>query len=131
MKLGNIKGERAVEVIAEIIEPISNIATDERTAKLFRLDKNEGETDRESAIRNFTGKVPDLLKSHKKDVVAILCAINNVKPEDLTLMDIIHGAADLVSDQDFLSLFLSAADSTDEIPPTESSEIVERSEPES
>ena len=131
MKLGNIKGERAVEVIAEIIEPISNIATDKNTANIFRMDRNEGETERESAVRNFTSKVPELLKSHKKDIVTILCAIDNVKPDELKLTDIIHGTIDLLSDQDFLSLFLSAVDRTDEIPPTESSELAERSEPES
>lgn len=131
MKLGEIKGERAVETIAEIIEPIANIAVDPDTSKLFFMERKEGETQRESAIRNFSEKIPDLLKTHKKDILAILCAVNNTEPEDLKLIDIIRGTIDLANDQDFLSLFLSVADSKDGTPPIESSEIAEHSEPES
>ena len=44
MKLSDIKGERTLDVIAEVIEPIANIAEDEKTAALFKREKlPEGE----------------------------------------------------------------------------------------
>ena len=39
MRLSDIKGERTLDVIAEIIEPIANIAEDEAAAELFRREK--------------------------------------------------------------------------------------------
>ena len=35
MKLSDIKGERTLDVIAELIDPISNIASDKVAADLF------------------------------------------------------------------------------------------------
>lgn len=131
MKLAELKGERAIEVIADLITPIANIATDQDNLQLFKVKKQDGETDRESAIRDLTEKVPVLLKSHKKDILAILCAVNGSNPEELSLLDIFHGTAELINDQDFMSLFLSAVKPTEQKSATESSEDAEHSEPES
>ena len=130
MKLGELKGERAVEVIADLIAPIANIANDQESLQLFRSEQKEGESARDSAIRDFTEKVPNLLKTHKKDVLAILCAVNDISPDDLSIMDIIKGAVELVNDQDFLSLFLSSVNQVGKTPPTESSADAGHSEPE-
>lgn len=131
MKLGELKGERAVEVIADLIAPIANIASDQENLKLFKAEKKEGETSRDAAVRDLTEKVPALLRTHKADVLAILCAVNDMSPNDLSAMDIIKGVIELVNDQDFMSLFLSAAKQVDKTPPTESSADAEHSEPES
>ena len=131
MKLSELKGERAVEVIADLIAPITNIATDQDNLKLFRADKREGETDREASIRDFKEKIPNLLRTHKADVLAILCAVNDCDAEKLSLMEIIKGVMDLVNDPDFLSLFFSSVNQAGRTRPTESSVIAEHSEPES
>ena len=131
MKLAELKGERAIEVIADLIAPIANIAVDQDNLKLFRIEKKDGESDRESAVRDLTEKVPVLLRSHKKDILAILCAVNGSDPEELSLLDIFQGTAELLNDQDFLSLFLSAVKSTEQKPVTESLENAEPSEPKS
>lgn len=131
MKLSDLKGERAIEVIADIIAPITNIAEDQENLQLFHAEKLEGETDREASVRDFKQKIPNLLKTHKADVLAILCAVNNANPEDLCLMDIIKGAVELVNDKDFLSLFLSSVSEAEQTLPTESSVKAEHSEPES
>ena len=39
MKLSDIKGERTLDVIAEIIEPIANIAADQTAAALFQRQR--------------------------------------------------------------------------------------------
>ena len=41
MKLAEIKGERALDVIAEIMEPIGNIATDKNSANIIAQLKNK------------------------------------------------------------------------------------------
>ena len=130
MKLAEIKGERAVIVIADLIAPITNIATDEGTKNVFRMQKKEGEDIRETAIRDFKQKIPALIKTHKTDVLDILCAVNDSDPDDLSLVDIFKGAIDLANDRDFMSLFLSAVNQTETTQPTEFSADATNSEPE-
>lgn len=130
MKLSELKGDRAVEVIADLIEPITNIALDQKNLKLLRPEKTDGETDREAAIRDFKKKIPNLLKTHKTDIVTILCVLNEVKPEELSLAKIMKGIIDLSKDQDFMNLFLSAVNSGDTAQPTESSINANLSKPE-
>ena len=130
MRLSELKGERAVEVIADLIEPITNIALDQKNLKLLRPEKKEGETDREAAVRDFKVKIPNLLKTHKADVVSILCTLNDVKPEDLSLAEIMKGIIELTQDKDFMNLFLSAVNSVDTAQPTESSINANLSKPE-
>ena len=130
MKLSDLKGERAIEVIADLIEPITNIALDQKNLKLFQNTPREGESVQELGAREIKEKMPKLLKSHKKDILAILCAVNGSNPEDLSMFDIIKGAIELANDKEFQSLFLSAVNSVEPKQPTESSEIAEHSEPE-
>lgn len=131
MKLSELKGERAVEVIADLIAPIANIAEDQKNLQLFHAEKREGETAREAGVRDFKEKIPNLLKTHKQDVLAILCAINGANPEDLSLIDIFKGAVELANDKDFQSLFLSSVSTADRTQPTESSADATNSEPDS
>lgn len=130
MKLGEIKAERAVDVIADLIAPISNIAIDFPNFRVTPDYKIEGESNSDTAIRAFKEKVPEMLKTHKSDVLAILCTINEKKPEDLSVVDIIKGMIDLTHDQDFMSLFLSVVRTGAGAQPTESSEVADPSEPE-
>ena len=131
MKLSELKGERAVEVIADLIAPVTNIAADQENLKLFHVEKLEGETDREMAVRDFKEKIPNLLRTHKADVLAILCAVNGSQPDDLSMLDIIRGTIELVNDPDFLNLFLSALSRGETAQPSESSAAAGASEPES
>ena len=130
MKLGELKGERAIEVIADLIAPIANIAEDQKNLKLFMPEKKDGETERETAVREFKEKIPMLLKTHKADVLSILSTLNDVDPKDLSLLDIIKGLVELVDDQDFLSLFLSAVGTGEKTSPTKSSPSADHSKPE-
>lgn len=113
MKLREIKGERAIEVIADLIAPIANIATDQKNLQLFHAEKKEGESSKDTALRDFKEKIPLLLRTHKEDVLAILCAINGSNPEELNMLDIMKGIVELGNDQDFQNLFLSAVKTED------------------
>ena len=130
MKLSELKGERAVIAIADLIAPITNIASDQKNLKLFENKRREGETAQELGMREIKEKLPKLLKTHKEDVLDILCIINDCKPDDMSIIDIIRGTLELANDKEFLGLFLSVNKTADKTRPTESSEIAELTEPE-
>lgn len=131
MKLSELKGERAVEVIADLIAPIANIASDQKSLQLFRNTRHEGESDEDFGKREITEKFPALLRTHKGDVLEILRAMTGSEPKDLSVVDIIKGVIELANDKDFVSLFLSAVNEGDKTQPTESSADAVISEPES
>ena len=130
MKLGELKGEQAIEVIADLIAPITNIAEDQQNLLHFPATRQGNETHREMAVRDFKTKIPKLLKTHKKDVLDILCAVNGSDPNDLSMLDIIKGIIELMNDKDFLNLFLSAVSQEEQTQPTASSANAEHSKPE-
>ena len=113
MKLSDIKGDRVIDVIADIIDPIANIAADKEAADLFaRKRPPEGMEAREFAIQRLRKSVPVLLKTHKGDVIAILAAIEgapvDVYSENLDLLKLMKDATDLLTDEAFVGLFFSA-----------------------
>ena len=131
MKLRELKGERAIEAIADLIEPIANIVADQDNLKFFQIEKKKGEDDRTAAARDLKEKIPVLLRTHKRDILAILCTLNNADPEELSLFEIVNGMAEITQDEDFMSLFLSANKKTEQKSPSERSTVADHSEPES
>lgn len=124
MKLSEIKGPRAVVVIAELIQPLANIAGDrENIGNLFR--KNEDD----DPARRVKENLPVLLKTHNADLREILGIINEENPDDLTVPEIVKGTLDLLGDDDFMSLFMSAVPKEARQQPTGSSGAAEGSEP--
>ena len=131
MRLNEIKADRAIDVIADLIAPLTNIAQDFQDIRMKQDERLEGESDQDMAVRAFKEKVPKMLKTHKTDVLDILCTLNEKQPEDLSVVDIIKGTIDLTHDQDFMSLFLSVVRMKDENQHIESSEDADHSEQES
>lgn len=113
MKLSDIKGERTLEVIADIIDPIANIAEDDDASNLFRKKRlPEGLTKKEFFIQRARKCVPVLLRGHRDDIIAILAAIEGVPPdaytETLNLVKLTSDVIDLLTDDAFGELFFSA-----------------------
>jgi hypothetical protein len=113
LKLSDIKGDRTLEVIAEVIEPISNIAENPEAAKLFKREKlPEGVTPKEFLLARAKKSVPVILKDHKEDVMSILAAIEGVTPkqyaENLNLVKLVRDFTELLADEAFAVLFISA-----------------------
>ena len=113
MKLSNIKGERTLDVIADIIEPIANIANDEEATSLFKKEKTpEGITAKKFLVERIKKSVPILLKEHKQDIISILAAIEGKKQEqykeELNLVKLTKDCIDLLNDPVFIELFISA-----------------------
>lgn len=72
-KLSEIKGEEALDVLAEIIEPITIIANDEEVKAGFET--------------NVAKCVSIAIKNHKKEIIEIFACING-KSVDETLSEI-------------------------------------------
>lgn len=117
MKLSEIRGAHTIDVIANLIEPIANIAANEEAAAFFkRKQKPDGMTVKEYALQRTKESLPALLKTHKKDVIAILAAINEVDPleyeNNLNFGRLFKDATDIMTDQAFIELFISAQTQT-------------------
>lgn len=113
MKLSDIQGDRVFDVIADIIDPIANIAEDKKASAMFRREKlPEGMTAKRFMMQRARKALPALLKGHKGDIIAILAAIEGVSAESykgaLNLVKLMHDAAELLTDDAFTALFLSA-----------------------
>ena len=113
MRLSDIKGDRTLEVIAEIIDPISNIAEDEAASAMFKREKlPEGMTANKFLLKRARKSLPVLLKGHKADIIAILSAIEGVSAEEyartLNLVKLTKDCIDLLPDEVFMQLFISA-----------------------
>ena len=114
MKLSDIKGDRVFDVIADIIDPIANMAQDKDVAAMFeRKAVPEGMEAREFFAERMRKGMPVLLKGHKADIIAILAAIEGVTPEQyaasLDLSKLFTDAMELITDNAFLD-FLSSSE---------------------
>lgn len=100
MRLSEFENEDALELMADIIEPVAKVLGDE---ELRKLRKQEGVT------RAKLASVA--IKNHKKEVIEILAALNGVKPEEyhgnpLTIsVDLIN----ILNDNEVQELFFSQA----------------------
>ena len=113
MRLSDVKGERVFDVLADIIDPIANIAEDEQAAALFKKSKlPEGMTPGKFLLERARKAAPALLKGHKGDIIAILAAIEGVEPETyngaLNMFRLFKDCVSLLSDEAFSELFISA-----------------------
>ena len=113
MKLSDVKGERTIEVIAEIIDPIANIAEDEEASAMFKREKlPDGMTAKKFLMKRVRKSLPVLLKGHKADIIAILSAIEGVSAEEyngsLNLVKLVKDCTELLTDEAFMELFISA-----------------------
>lgn len=117
MRLSDIKGDRVFDVIADIIDPIANIASDETASALFKREKlPEGMTAKEFLLERARKAIPALLKVHKSDIITVLATIDGVSADDyrasLTLAKLMQDTAELLTDEAFGELFISAQSGT-------------------
>ena len=117
MRLSNIKGDRTLDVIAEIIDPIANIAEDEEASAMFKREKlPDGMTAKKFLMNRVRKSLPVLLKRHKADIIEILSSIEGVSAEEyagaLNLVKLVKDCADLLTDEAFMELFISAQSET-------------------
>jgi len=101
MKLSEIKGERALEVIADLMDPVTEIISD----AAFK-----------DAVKNGTkgDAIKYLLKNHQRNVITILALIQGEDPAtyEPSLVSLPLLLMDLLNDPDVSSLFGLQSQST-------------------
>lgn len=113
MRLSEIMGERVLEVIADLIDPIANIAEDDDASALFRREKlPQGMTAKKFLLEKARKAAPSLLKGHKGDLIQILSTLEGVSMEEyadsLSIPKLLSDFVDLMTDDGFTTLFTSA-----------------------
>ena len=116
MRLSDIKGDRTLDVIADLIDPIAHIAQDKDVAEMFkRKAVPEGMKANEFFAERMRRGMPALLRGHKQDIIAILAAIEGVTPEEyadaLNLAKLFTDTMELLTDEAFIG-FLSSSKTT-------------------
>lgn len=114
MKLSDIKGDRVLDVIADIIDPIANIVQDKDVATMFKREAvPDGMDARDFFAKRMCKGLPVLLKSHKADIIAVMAAIEGVTPEQyaesLDFPKLFTDVMELVTDNALLD-FLSSSE---------------------
>ena len=113
-RISEVKGEAVIDIIADIIEPVANIATDPKMQDIIRKENvAEGTDVRALAIERLKRNVPKLIKNHKQDVIAILAALEGADPKayakELTLAVLIRDVTEVFGDPELVGFFTSQA----------------------
>lgn len=116
MRLSDIRGERVLDVIADIAEPAINIATDKEAMAFFRPQPpKDGQDPTEAFAERMKSAAPALMKSHRADLVAVLAALDGVTVaeyvEGMTLGSVLADVFELLTDEAFED-FLSSREQT-------------------
>ena len=100
MRLSEYKGEEALDVLADIIEPLANIIADEEIQKLNK-----------QANTPLIAMVKPAIKNHKKDLIEILARLENQPVEqyekNMSLLTLPKQVMELLNDSEVQSLFQS------------------------
>lgn len=113
MKLSEFHGEKALEVIADIIEPITAIVNDSEV--------------REASTVTFAKAVSVALKKYTKDVLYVMAVLDDTDPKEYnpSLVEIPKKLMEMYNDEDLRSLFTSQGQGTSSGSATESTEETE------
>lgn len=114
MRLSEVRGDRVFDVIADIIDPVAELATSKEMEQLLeRRETPKGVNPRTYALQRVRRLLPKLIKEHKGAFVGIMSAIDGVTPEEyldgLTMASLFADVADLLNDDTFTDFFTSVA----------------------
>ena len=96
MKLSEIKGEAALDLLADIIEPASEIMADSNMKKLIE-EKDKGKI------------IKALIKDHKKSIIEILVTIDGIPVDEyeINVFTLPIKLLELLNDKELMSFFTS------------------------
>ncbi len=114
MKLSEVKGERAFDILPEIMDAVAPIANDPEAAALFRVEKKpDGMSSTEYGAQWIKRAAVALIKPHKKECIKVNALIHGVGEKEyaqtVTLEGLLDDVADWFSDAYFRDLFFSSS----------------------
>lgn len=97
MKLSEIKGEKAIEVFADLLEPVGKILMDEEIRKMISEEASKMEI------------IKKMLKKHKKEVIEMMAIIDDVPVKDyeVNFVSLPAKLIELFNDEALTQLFTS------------------------
>lgn len=113
-KLREIKGEKALDVLADLLDPVCDIATDEElVSELQTGSKVKG--------------VSLMLRNHKKSVLTIFAILNDTDPNtyEPNLIELPKTLLEAFNDPELVSLFILQGQSVEQ---TSSGSVTENTE---
>lgn len=101
-KLSEYRGEEALDVLADLIEPAAEIMRDKEVAAVFRE-------------KNAAGAISIALKKHKKAVLSIMARLEGENPDTYapSVLALPMKLMDILNDPEFASLFTSQGQITE------------------
>lgn len=104
MKLSEFKGEEALDLLADIIEPAAEIMSDPKVKDLIRT-------------KNKAAIVKALIKDHKKSIIEILAATDGVPVEEynMNILTLPVKILEILNDKELVDFFTSQASMEDQI----------------
>ena len=102
MRLSEYKGEEALDILADLLEPASELFGDKEFARVYRTG-------------NALKATQYALKNHKKEVIRMLAIMEGENPDNYQpgLLTIPVRLLELLNDPDLVSLFTSQGQSKD------------------
>ena len=115
MKLREFENEQALDLLADIIEPIARIMADKKVEKMVKAKKP------------VLVIASHILKNNKKDVIEIVATMNGADPATFKFntVTLLKDIVDIMSDPDIVSLFTSQSQMTDSVPSGSATENTE------
>lgn len=106
MKLSEYRGDDALEVLAELIEPAVEILADADIADAWR-DKDPNKTRGQKQLK----AVSIALKKHKEAVIVILAALDHETPDEyrkkINVVTLPKKLLEVLNDKDLRTFFIS------------------------
>lgn len=110
-KLSDIKGQESMQVLADLVGPIANLAQDEKVMEMFAVKPVPKGKDKQAvAMERLAKGLPPLMKDHGDDFIKILAIIDGKTEEeyeaDMTLQSLLQDFYSVMSDPSFRSKLL-------------------------
>ena len=99
MKLSDYKNEDALEVLADLLEPVQEILTDEGFKDIIK--KGISKAEEKVSLAKY------LLKNHSKAIIAILARLNGGDKYEANIAEILTQVLDLINDPVLIDFFAS------------------------
>lgn len=102
MKLSEYKGEEAIELLADILEPTVEIFADDDVRKAITNDEPKMKI------------ISKVLKSHKKEIIQIMARMDNTPVEkyEVNVLTLPKKVLEILNDEDLNGFFKSQYQST-------------------
>lgn len=120
MRLSEYKGEQALDMLADLIEPVATIMADPEIERLARSGQPQVKI------------IKPAIKNHKKEVIEILAILDCADPSDyaskVNLFTLPAKLLEILNDPDLMSLFTSQGQTKDETSSGSATENIEENE---